>query len=112
MFAFLLHPPVQQVFLETPAISKLERRYLAFAQILIEGVWGYPKILGCLAQSHYFLHSFHFLSYVVPKWRGFVRLSSMSLPCFLDIEANSHDIQKQGIFRERTSGVPRRAYEV
>src|SRR6266403_1540613 len=98
MFAFLLHPPIQQVFLETPAIAKLECRYLIFAQILIEGVRRYPKVLGCLSQSHYFLRSFHVLSCICPNWRGFSRLSSMSLPCFLDIEANSHDIQKQGIF--------------
>jgi hypothetical protein len=36
-----------------------------------------------------------------PNWQGFLWLFSMSLPCFLDTEANSHDMAKQ----EKSSGM-------
>src|SRR5436190_4022679 len=83
MFAFLLHPAIQQVLLETPSITKLESRYPILTEILIECVRRYPKILGCFAQRHDFLHSFHFLS--ILSFSLTYRGLSGYLPCLFPV---------------------------
>src|SRR5437764_13624175 len=63
LFTVSLHPPIQQVLLETPAISQLERNAsnLFLTQVLVQRVWRDPEILRRHTQRHHFLLSFHFL---------------------------------------------------
>src|SRR5438309_9739577 len=83
MFALPFHPAVQQILFEAPAITQLKRGYFAFAQILVESVRGYPKILGCLAQGHDLFRSFHFLSCLFPtNWQGLSGYPPCVFPVF------------------------------
>src|SRR5579864_2192749 len=52
--ALLLHPLVQDGFLEFPAIAQLEGRDLLFVHVLVERVGTYAQVLRSLADVHHF----------------------------------------------------------
>ena len=85
-FAVPLHPAVQQVFLETPAISELEGHSpdLVLAEIFVKCVWRDSEIFGRLTQRHHFLLSIHFMPYLSHR-AGFIcyylACFTGSLPC-------------------------------
>ena len=47
--AFSLHPSIQEVLLETPAVAELEGRNALFAKVFVERVRRDPEVLGRFA---------------------------------------------------------------
>src|SRR5437867_514866 len=84
LFSVPFHPSVQQILLETPPITELERyaSNLFLAQVLVQRVWGDPEVLGRLAQRHHFLCSFHFLPCLSQTMGCFLLVLSR---CFLGV---------------------------
>src|SRR5947199_3536223 len=52
--ALLLHPLIQDGFLEFPAIAQLKGRDLLFVNVLVERVGTYAQVLRSLADVHHF----------------------------------------------------------
>src|SRR5262245_49312432 len=96
-FTVLFHPPIQQILLKTPAITKFEcnASYLFLTQVLVQRVWGDPEVLRRFTQRHYFLLFIHFLACLSQTTGCFLgvsyrllafyyRVPSLFLPRFLD----------------------------
>jgi hypothetical protein len=90
--AFSFHPAIQQVLLESPAVPQLEGRNAPLSQIFVQRIWSNPQILGCLAQCHHFLQSFHILQCLFLTTGVIFGLLSNCLPRFPETNPNSHDI--------------------